>query len=96
MLKHGAMFNRPCGTRYQCTKGAESMNMKATQSPLTNVQLELLKLYAINLSDADLYALQRTLARHFAARLTQRADAICQAKGYTEEDWESWLNEENQ
>lgn len=67
-----------------------------THPPLTNVQLELLKLYSLDLSDAELLDVKRVLARHFASRLTTHVDAICQEKGYTADDMESWLEEENQ
>lgn len=68
----------------------------SAQTPLTNVQLELLKLYSFNLSDAELLDLKQVLARHFADRLTTHIDSICQEKGYTADDMERWLNEDNQ
>ena len=64
--------------------------------PLTNVQLELLKLYSFNLSDEDLLDLKQVLARHFASRLTNHVDSICQEKGYTATDMERWLNGDDQ
>jgi hypothetical protein len=67
-----------------------------TQTPLTNLQLEILKLYSFDLSEAELLDLKNVLARHFANRLTKRVDAIWQEKGYTTEDMEHWLNEDDQ
>ena len=68
----------------------------STQTPLTNLQLEILKLYSFNLSEGELLELKQVLAQHFAARLTERVDTIWQEKGYTEKDMEQWLNETNQ
>lgn len=68
----------------------------STQTPLTNLQLEILKLYSFDLSEGELLELKHVLAQHFAARLTKRVDTIWQEKGYTEEDMEQWLNEANQ
>ncbi len=67
-----------------------------THGPLTNVQVEILKLYSFDLSEPELLDLKQVLAWHFAKRLTKRVDAIWQEKAYTVEDMTRWLNEENQ
>ena len=63
---------------------------------LTNVQLELLKLYAITVSDEELEEIKSLLAHYFAERLTNRVNSIWEAKGLTEADMEQWLNDERQ
>ena len=67
-----------------------------TQKPLTNLQLEILKVFSLQLTKDELLDVRRALARHFANRLTQRVDKIWQEKGLTTEDMDRWLNEDNQ
>lgn len=55
------------------------------QQPFSNLQLELLKLYADNISEKDLKAIQRLIARYFADKATNEADKIWDEKGYTAE-----------
>jgi hypothetical protein len=56
--------------------------------------LEILKLYSLDLTEAELLDLKNVLAQHFADRLSKRVDKIWQEKGLTEEDMEKWLNED--
>ena len=66
------------------------------QPPLTNLQMELLKLYSLRLSDEQLLEVKQVLARHFADRLTRHVDALWEQKGLTTADMESWLNDDDQ
>lgn len=61
--------------------------------PLTNVQMELLKLYSTNLSQDDLLDLKKILARYFAQKAINGADKIWEEKGLSNEDMKKWLNE---
>jgi hypothetical protein len=62
------------------------MDSKLTiQQPFSNLQLELLKLYADNIPEKDLKAIQRLIARYFADQATKEADKIWDEKGYTAE-----------
>ncbi len=67
--------------------------MSSTQ--LSNVQLELLKLYSTNLSEKDLIALKNLLAKFYAERAIKTADQIWDQKKLSnkDKDMESWLNE---
>lgn len=65
-------------------------------SPLSNVQLELLKLYSTNLSEKDILELKDVLARFYAERSIELADNVWQQKGYTAEDMNSILNDDGQ
>lgn len=69
--------------------------MMATQKTLSNLQLELLKLYSIPLSESELLEVKQVLARHFANRLSTHVDDIWQKKGLTKDVMEQWLNDEN-
>jgi hypothetical protein len=63
------------------------------QPPLTNLQMELLRLYSLRLSDEQLLEVKQVLARHFADRLTSHVDGLWEQTGLTEADMESWLND---
>jgi hypothetical protein len=62
-----------------------------TQPPLTNLQMELLQLYSLKLSDNELLQGKEVLARYFAGRLGQHVDQLWQERGLTEDDMERWL-----
>ncbi len=68
--------------------------MENLQTPLTNVQLELLRLYSTGLSEEDLQELKDTLANFYAKKSIQLADQIWEEKGLTNEDMDNWLNED--
>ncbi len=60
---------------------------------LTDLQLELLKLYSTNLDQRDLLEIKRMLAHFFAPRAIKEADRIGEEKGLSDEDMEKWVNE---
>ncbi len=64
--------------------------------PLSNVQLELLKIYSTNIKDSDLQDLKGVLAQFFAQKSIALANKIWDEKGYTDEDMECLLNSDNQ
>ena len=66
------------------------------QQPLTNLQMELLKLYAMRLSDDQLLEVKQVLARHFAKRLRRRVDVLWQERGLTAADMDQWLSDAEQ
>jgi len=60
------------------------MTESTIKPPLSNVQLELLKLYATGVSDETLLELNRTMAKFFLDKVRQSADKIWEDKGYTD------------
>lgn len=60
--------------------------------PLSNLQLELLKLYSTNLEKKDLVEIKRMLANYFAQRAIKEADRIWEEKGLSNKDMDKWLN----
>jgi hypothetical protein len=62
--------------------------------PLSNIQLELLKLYSSDISEADLLHIKRYLAKYFAFKAIGEADHAWEDKGYTNETMDQWLNED--
>ncbi len=67
----------------------------AAETPFTNLQIELLRLYGMNLPDEDLLAIRRLIARYLLGKMRQRADAISKERGYTKKTLEGWLAEES-
>jgi hypothetical protein len=64
----------------------------APTQPLSNIQQELLKLYSSNIAESDLLHIKTYLARYFADKAIQEADAIWEQKGYTNETMTRWVN----
>ena len=62
--------------------------------PLSNLQHELLKLYSSDIGEADLLHIKRYLASYFADKAIQEADKIWDAKNYSNDTMNQWLNEE--
>ncbi|MFN4257157.1 MAG: hypothetical protein ACK4Q5_19325 [Saprospiraceae bacterium] len=58
----------------------------ALPQPFTNVQLELLKVFAHHVSDNDLQELRMHLAQFFAQRAIAAADAAWEKNGWTDAD----------
>ncbi|MFN0213876.1 MAG: hypothetical protein ACKVT2_06430 [Saprospiraceae bacterium] len=53
--------------------------------PLSNLQLQLLKLYADGVSENDLKVIQRMIARYFADKASAEAQKVWLEKGYIAE-----------
>ena len=58
---------------------------------LSNLQLELLKLYASNVPEEDLLAIKGFLAKFFSERLMDEADKVWEDKGYSNELMNDWV-----
>jgi predicted metal-binding transcription factor (methanogenesis marker protein 9) len=69
--------------------------MGASQQPtkLSNLQLELLKLYAYPVSDEELMDIKKMLADYFAKKLDEEVDRVWKEKGYTQETIKQWKKE---
>ncbi|WP_183575260.1 hypothetical protein HDF18_15020 [Mucilaginibacter sp. X5P1] len=67
--------------------------MSVINYPLSNVQIELMKLFSTNLSDKELIELKDLLSRFYADKAISQADAIWDKKGFSNEDMEKWLNQ---
>ena len=70
--------------------------MAATQTkPMSNLQAELLKLYANNLSDEQLFEIKIMLGNYFAQKATEAMDEIWEVQNLTQQDMTNWTNEHN-
>jgi hypothetical protein len=64
--------------------------------PLNSTQVEILKLFSQPLSESDLKEIKTLLVNHLSEKLINKIDDISQQKGYTQKDFDNWLNEPNQ
>ena len=63
------------------------------QPGLTNMQLELLKVFRYSLPDSQLLEIRDLLARYFAEKASEEMDRLWDENGWTNETMKSWLNE---
>ena len=66
--------------------------MQSLQFPLSNVQMELLKLYSTDLSEQDLLELKILLANFYAKKSIQQANQIWDENGLSDNTMNDWLN----
>ncbi len=64
------------------------------QKSLTNLQLEILKLYSTDMSEEELDELKKLLAENYARKAINEADRIWSEKKLSDSDMENWLNEQ--
>jgi len=62
---------------------------------LTNLQLEILKLFSYNISEEQLLEIKILLGNYFAQKATEFMDVIWDEKGLNEQDMINWTNEHN-
>lgn len=60
-------------------------------SPLSNMQLSLLKLYQNNVSENDLLAINDLIVKYFAQKAQDCADSVWNEKDYNNELMDEWL-----
>ena len=58
---------------------------------LSNVQVELLKLYSVGVSDETLIELKKVMSRFLMQKMREEAGKVWLEKGYKESDINSWL-----
>ena len=69
--------------------------MAEIKLPLSNVQMELMKLYSTGMSDTDLNELKNVLSKFYADKAITAADKVWNEKGFTNNDMDKWLNEKS-
>ena len=62
---------------------------------LSNLQIELLKVFSRNISEEELLDIRRMLASYFMQRASDGADKIWEERGYSNELMQEWLNQES-
>ena len=66
--------------------------MESLKAPLSNIQLELLKVFSRDVSEEDVLEIKRLLTRYFAAKAIQAANQVWDEKGWTDEDAERMMH----
>ncbi|MDP9079846.1 MAG: hypothetical protein M3O71_20645 [Bacteroidota bacterium] len=61
---------------------------------LTNVQLELLKLFQYNLPEKQLAEIKKLLAKYFAKTATDEMDKLWVENNWTNDTMREWANED--
>jgi len=67
------------------------MNMET----MSNLQLELLRLYGNGVSEENLIEIKTILAKYFADKATDTMDKVWDEKNLTEQTMVDWTNEHN-
>lgn len=67
--------------------------MVAEPKKLSNLQVELLKVFTYDLSDTQLLEIKTLLANYFAQKASDRIDELWEEKGWTAETMKEWGNE---
>ncbi len=70
--------------------------MEQVTTSLTNLQLELLKVFSYQLPEEEILEIKQLLSGFFAERLKKGSSNIWIEKGYTQNDMDNWLNDDNQ
>lgn len=65
--------------------------MEEIQQPLSNMQLELLKVFSHDLKEQELLELKQLLVQFFAKRAIQAANQLWDEKGWNDEDVDRFL-----
>jgi len=69
--------------------------MKTMENYLSNVQIELLKIYSKNVPDNQLEEIKLLLAKYFAEKATRAMDKLWDENQLTADDMKNWSNEHN-
>ncbi len=62
---------------------------------MSNLQLELLRLYGNGVSEENLLEIKMILAKYFADKASATMDKVWDEKGLTEQTMIDWTNEHN-
>lgn len=69
------------------------MGVNPQPHKLSNLQLELLKIFSHNLSDEQLTEIRNLLANYFLEKASDEMDRLWEERGWTEETMREWANE---
>ncbi len=68
--------------------------MIAVKQPLSNVQVELLKIYSTNISESEMKELKNLLAQFYAKKSIENADKSWKDKNLSNDIMDEWLYED--
>ncbi|MBX3043886.1 MAG: hypothetical protein KIT33_15040 [Candidatus Kapabacteria bacterium] len=61
-------------------------------SKLTNLQLDLLKIFSIGISDSQIIEIRDLLSNYFAENATKEMDALWEKNNWSQETMDEWAN----
>ncbi len=64
-----------------------------TTAKLTNLQLDLIKMFSFQLNDNQLFEIRDILTKYFADKATNEMDQLWLDNNWTDETMEKWANE---
>jgi hypothetical protein len=67
-----------------------------TSTKFTALQQELLKLFGREVPEEDLKAIKDLIGKYFLDKLQYKVNEKVKEKGYTQHDFDSWLNDSGQ
>ncbi len=70
------------------------MQVENRENSLSNIQLELLKLYSTDIKEEELLEIKSYIANFFSKKAVQEADKLWDENSLTNEDMDRWLNEQ--
>ena len=65
--------------------------MESINFPLSNIQLELLKLFSRDIKEKDLKEIKRLIVKYLSKKLANESDKIWEDKNWTNEDMDKFL-----
>ena len=69
------------------------MQVLETPSSFSNLQKELLKLYAVNVADEDLLEIRLMIGNYFANKATKAVEDFLIEKNISTSEYNNWQNE---
>lgn len=66
--------------------------MESINYPLSNMQLELLKLFSRDIEDKDLKEIKKLIVKYLSKKLGNTANKVWEEKNWTDEDMDKLLN----
>lgn len=69
--------------------------MKLKVDRITNLQVELMKIFSYELSETELLEIKDLLSSYFAKKATDEIDRLWDANKWSNEMMDKWLNDHN-
>jgi len=66
--------------------------MEPINYPLSNMQLELLKLFSRDIEENDIQEIKRLIVKYLSSKLADKADKVWTEKNWSNDDMEKLLN----
>ena len=67
--------------------------MSVLEKPLTNLQIELLKLFSLDLSNDELQEVRRLIANYFAEKASAEMDKLWEDNKWSNQTMDEWLSD---